>query len=246
MMSKGYVMKNFIIFGASKGLGEAFVKGLPEKGDRVWVVSRTYPNHLKVEDGIEKYWIEADLAKPDASYLIANTLNDVTIDVLIYNVGIWESKGFRDDYDFEKDDPAEIANIININVTSAITCIQKLLPNLKKSDNAKIFLIGSTAGLEHNDFTQVSFTASKFGLRGIGNSIREHVKKYGIGVTCINPGEIATQIPLEDGIEKVLSTYGGTQIPLQDLISLVKCVMNLSKASCVKEINMPAMLDTNG
>jgi short-subunit dehydrogenase len=165
---------------------------------------------------------------------------------LIYNVGIWESKGFRDDYDFEKDDPAEIANIININVTSAITCIQKLLPNLKKSDNAKIFLIGSTAGLEHNDFTQVSFTASKFGLRGIGNSIREHVKKYGIGVTCINPGEIATQIPLEDGIEKVLSTYGGTQIPLQDLISLVKCVMNLSKASCVKEINMPAMLDTNG
>lgn len=245
-MSKGYVMKNFIVFGASKGLGEAFVKGLPEKGDRVWVVSRSYPNSLNVEDGIEKYWIEADLVKPDASHLIANTLNDVTIDVLIYNVGIWESKGFRDDYDFEKDDPAEIANIININVTSAITCIQKLLPNLKKSDNAKIFLIGSTAGLEHNDFTQVSFTASKFGLRGIGNSIREHVKKYGIGVTCINPGEIATQIPLEDGIEKVLSTYGGTQIPLQDLISLVKCVMNLSKASCVKEINMPAMLDTNG
>lgn len=239
-------MKNFIIFGASKGLGEAFVKGLPEKGDRVWVVSRTYPNSLKVEDGIEKYWIEADLAKLDASQIIANTLNDVTIDVLIYNVGIWESKGFRDDYNFEQDDPAEIANIININVTSTITCIQKLLPNLKKSDNAKIFLIGSTAGLEHNDFTQVSFTASKFGLRGIGNSIREHVKKYGIGVTCINPGEIATQIPLEDGIEKVLSTYGGTQIPLQDLVSLVKCVMNLSKASCVKEINMPAMLDTNG
>lgn len=239
-------MKNFIIFGASKGLGEAFVNGLPEKGDRVWVVSRTYPNRLDVEDGIEKHWIEADLAKPDASTLIANTLNNVTLDVLIYNVGIWESKGFRDDYNFENDDPAEIANIININVTSTITCIQKLLPNLKKSDNAKIFLIGSTAGLEHNDFTQVSFTASKFGLRGIGNSIREHVKKYGIGVTCINPGEIATQIPLEDGIEKVLSTYGGTQIPLQDLVSLVKCVMNLSKASCVKEINMPAMLDTNG
>lgn len=239
-------MKNFIIFGASKGLGEAFVNGLPEKGDRVWVVSRTYPHRLDVADGIEKHWIEADLAKPDASTVIANTLNDVTLDVLIYNVGIWESKGFRDDYNFENDDPAEIANIININVTSTITCIQKLLPNLKKSDNAKIFLIGSTAGLEHNDFTQVSFTASKFGLRGIGNSIREHVKKYGIGVTCINPGEIATQIPLEVGIEKVLSTYGGTQIPLQDLVSLVKCVMNLSKASCVKEINMPAMLDSNG
>lgn len=238
-------MKNFIIFGASKGLGEAFVKGLPETGDRVWVVSRTYPNHLDIEDGVEKHWIEADLANADASTLIANTLQDVRLDVLIYNVGIWESKGFRDDYDFEQDDPAEIVNIININVTSAITCIQKLLPNLKQSDNGKIFLIGSTAGLEHNDFTQVSFTASKFGLRGIGNAIRKHVKKYEIGVTCINPGEIATQIPLEDGVEKVLATHKGTQIPLQDIVSLVKCVMNLSKASCVKEINMPAMLDTN-
>jgi len=238
-------MKNFIIFGASKGLGEAFVKGLPDTGDSIWMVSRSNPESLKLNDGVHKYWIEADLSTSDASDLIANTLNGVTIDVLIYNVGIWESKGFRADYDFENDDPDEIAKIINVNLTSAITCIQKLLPNLKKSDNAKIFLIGSTAGLENNDFTQISFVTSKFGLRGICNSLREHVKKYGIGVTCINPGEIATQIPYEDGIEKVLSAYNGTQIPLHDIVSLVKCVMNLSKASCVKEINIPAMLDTN-
>lgn len=47
-------MKNFIIFGASKGLGEAFVQGLPEQGDQVWVVSRTRPRILDVEDGIQK------------------------------------------------------------------------------------------------------------------------------------------------------------------------------------------------
>jgi short-subunit dehydrogenase len=238
-------MKNFIIFGASKGLGQAFAKGLPDTGDSLWIVSRSCPESLKLNDGVNRYWIEADLSKSDASNRIANTLNGVKLDVLIYNVGIWESKGFREGYDFENDDPEEIAKIIHVNVTSAITCIQKLLPNLKKSDNAKIFLIGSTAGLENNQLTQISFVASKFGLRGIGNSLREHVKKYGIGVTCINPGEIATQIPYEDGIEKVLTTYNGTQIPLQDIVSLVKCVMNLSKASCVKEINIPAMLDTN-
>ncbi|OXM13316.1 SDR family NAD(P)-dependent oxidoreductase [Paenibacillus herberti] len=239
-------MKNFIIFGASKGLGEAFVKGLPETGDKVWMVSRSRPESLDLNDGVQRNWIEADLSLPGESSGIASTLNGTTIDVLIYNVGIWESKGFTDDYDFENDSQDEIAQIINVNITSAITCIQKLLPNLKQSDNAKIFLIGSTAGLDNNDFTQVSFAATKFGLRGISNSLREHVKQYGIGVTCINPGEIATQIPYEDGIEKVVSEYNGTQIPLQDIVSLVKCVMNLSKASCVKEINIPAMLDTNG
>jgi short-subunit dehydrogenase len=214
-------MKNFIIFGASKGLGQAFAKGLPENGDNIWLVSRNRPESLNLNDGINRYWIEADLSLADASTQIANTLCGVTLDVLIYNVGIWESKGFRDDYDFEKDTVDEIANIINVNLTSAITCIQKLLPNLKKSDNAKIFLIGSTAGLENNDFTQISFVTSKFGIRGMGNSLREHVKKYSIGVTCINPGEIATQIPYEEGIDKVLSAYNGTQIPLHDIVSLV-------------------------
>lgn len=238
-------MRRFIIFGASKGLGEAFVKALPEPGDQVWVVSRTCPDSLKLEDGVQRTWIEADLAKPDAADRIAEALDGATLDVFIYNVGVWESKGFSDDYDFEQDDPAEIASIININVTSAITCIQKLLPNLKQSEHANIFFIGSTAGLDHNNYTQVSFTASKFGLRGIANAVREHVKPYGIGVTIINPGEIATQIPLEAGVEPVLSAYNGAQIPLQDIVSLVQCVMNLSKASCVKEINIPSMLDSN-
>ncbi|MFM9279619.1 SDR family NAD(P)-dependent oxidoreductase [Paenibacillus jiagnxiensis] len=236
-------MRNFIIFGASKGLGEAFVKGLPEAGDHVWIVSRSRPETLQLNDEVNRYWIKADLASAEASHEIADTFKDTALDVLIYNVGIWESKGFRENYNFEQDDPAEIANILNVNVVSAITCIQKLLPNLKKSDNAKIILIGSTAGLENNHFTQVSFTASKFGLRGIGNSLREHVKKYGIGVTVINPGEIATQVPYEDGAEKVWSAYQGTQIPLSDIVSLVKCVIHLSRASCVKEINIPAMLD---
>lgn len=236
-------MKNFIIFGASKGLGDAFVKGLPDSGDTVWIVSRSRPESLKIEDGVHRFWIEADLSLPDASKQIANALNGQAIDVLIYNAGIWESRGFYNDYDFENDAPDEIANIMNVNATSAISCIQRLLPNLKKSGNAKIILIGSSAGLENTGSTQVSYVASKFALRGIAHSLREHVKKDGIGVTCINPGEIATQVPYEDGVEKVLSAYGGTQIPLHDIVSLVKCVIALSKASCVKEIDIPAMLD---
>jgi short-subunit dehydrogenase len=184
------------------------------------------------------------LSLPDSSDKIAGALKGAVIDVFIYNVGIWEKEGFQDHYDFEKDHPEDIAKIIQVN-TSAIACVQKLLPNLKKSENAKVFLIGSTAGLENTDNKQVAFVASKFALRGIGNSLREHVRKYGIGVTCVNPGEIAAQIPYEDGAKKAISVYQGTRIPVQDIVSLAKCVSNLSKVSCVKEINIPAMFDTN-
>jgi short-subunit dehydrogenase len=179
---------NFVVFGASRGLGDAFVKGLPEKGDHVWMVSH---------------------------------------------------------YDFEKDDPEEIANIIHVNTTSAILCTQKLLPNLKKSKKAKVFLIGSTDGIENNGSQQVSYVASKFGVRGVASALRESLRKYEIGVTCINPGNIASTVPYEEGAEKAISLYKGTSIPVQDIVSLVKTIAHLSKASCVKEINMPAMMDRN-
>ncbi|USG65953.1 SDR family NAD(P)-dependent oxidoreductase [Brevibacillus ruminantium] len=237
-------MKKFLIFGGSKGLGDAFVKGLPEAGDRVWIVSRSRPETLERADGVERLWIEADLSTNTASLTIADALQGEDIDVLIYNVGIWESKGFVVGYDFEQDDPSEIAEILQVNLTSTITCIQKLLPNLKKAKHAKIILIGSTAGLENTGFAQVTFAASKFGLRGIAHSLRAFVKKFGISVTCINPGAIATQVPYEAGPEKVIAAYQGSQIPLQDIVSLVKCVIHLSPASCVKEIHIPAMENT--
>ncbi|MDF2684169.1 MAG: hypothetical protein K0R47_5359 [Brevibacillus sp.] len=238
-------MKNYVIFGASKGLGDAFAKGLPEKGDHVWIISRSQPRSVSVDDGVHRHWMEADLSVLGSGEKIAAALDGRVIDVLIYNVGIWEKEGFHENYDFEQDDPEEIANMIRVNVSSPITCIQKLLPNLKKSENAKVFLIGSTAGLDNTNNQQVTFVASKFGLRGIGNALREHCRKYGIGVTCINPGEIAAEVPFEEGAEKAISLYQGTRIPVQDIVSLVKCVVNLSKVSCVKEIHIPAMLDTN-
>jgi short-subunit dehydrogenase len=236
---------NFVVLGASRGLGDAFVKGLPEKGDRVWMISRSVPESLSLNDGVNRIWIEADLSRSESSNRIAEALNEETIDVLIYNAGIWETEGWQSHYDFEKDNPEEIANIIHVNTTSAILCTQKLLPNLKKSEKAKVFLIGSTDGIENNGSNQVSYVASKFGIRGIASALRENLRKYQIGVTCINPGNIAATIPYEEGAEKAISLYKGTSIPVQDIVSLVKAIAHLSKASCVKEINMPAMMDKN-
>lgn len=120
-----------------------------------------------------------------------------------------------------------------------------LLPNLRQAKNGKIILIGSTAGLDHTNNAQVSFVTSKFGLRGITNALREHVRKDKISVTCINPGELAAEVPYEEGAEKAITLYEGTRIPVQDIVAIVQCVINLSPVSCVKEINIPAITDLN-
>lgn len=138
--------KNFIIFGASQGLGDAFVKGLPIDGDTVWMVSRTRPKSLDLNDGVNRKWLSIDLANQQQIPTLKDALQGITIDVLIYNVGVWEKRGFEDDYTFDQDEIEDISNLININLTSTITYIQALLPNLRQAINGKIILIGSTAG----------------------------------------------------------------------------------------------------
>ncbi|MEK3788942.1 SDR family NAD(P)-dependent oxidoreductase [Paenibacillus sp. FSL K6-1230] len=238
-------MRNYIIFGASKGLGDAFVKGLPDQGDQVWIVSRNKPGSMELADGVNRRWIAADLGQPNAAQVVSDALQGETIDVLIYNVGIWEKEGFEDHYSFDLDTPAEIANIIQVNITATITCIQALLTNVRQAEAGKIIMIGSTAGLDHTNNAQVSFVASKFGLRGIANALREHVRKDNIAVTCVNPGELAAEIPFEDGPDKAIAEYDGTRIPVQDIVSIVKCIVSLSKVACVKEIHVPAITDVN-
>ncbi|KAJ3198082.1 hypothetical protein HK101_009512 [Irineochytrium annulatum] len=238
-------MKNMIVFGASKGLGDAFVRGVPQSGDKVWVVSRSKPESLNVEDGVQRIWIQADLSELQAAEHIANQLQGETLDVLIYNVGIWEKEGFEEHYTFDRDEPADISQLIHVNVTSTIVCIQALLPHLRQSEAGKIILIGSTAGLSNAGNSQVSFVASKFAIRGVTEALREHTREDRIAVTCINPGELAAEIPYEDGMERALAEYDGTRIPLQDMVAVVRCIISLSKAACVKEINIPALTDTN-
>ncbi len=236
-------MTHLLIVGASRGLGAAFHAGLPEPGDTVWLVSRTEPEGLRKDDGIKHIWIQADLSSSDATRKIAGALSGRRIDVLIYNAGIWESNAFGDDYDFEEVDDAETQNIIAVNLASAITCIQKLIPSLRQSENGKVILIGSVSGMENTRLREVAYNASKFGLRGVAHALRENLRRDRISVTCINPGDIATAIPYNDGVEKAMAAYDGAAIPVHDLVSIVKCVMGLSRATCVKEIDVPAMMD---
>jgi len=123
--------------------------------------------------------------------------------------------------------------------------IQNCIENLKKSTNAKIILIGSTWGLDNHNGKEIAFSATKFALRGIVHSLRENMREYGIGVSIVNLGYLATDFDYEDGIEKIIQKSNGELIPLQDVVEAVRFIVSTSNASCVKEINMPAMKDIN-
>jgi short-subunit dehydrogenase len=238
-------MREILITGASRGLGDAFSCGVPDPGDRLWLASRSRPRSLARRDGVTRTWVEADLNTPGGADAIAAALKDRALDVLLYNAGLWEKAGFTPGYRFEESPDAETFNIITVNLASAITCIQRLLPNLRRGRNPKIIFIGSTSGLDNAGDREVAYTASKFGVRGAAHALREHVRADGIAVSVVNPGWMSAEIPWDTGLEKTLELSGGKQVPVHDLVAVVRCLLSLSQASCVKEVDIPAMADAN-
>lgn len=233
--------KNFLIYGVSKGLGKAIIQSIPESHDVIYGISRSIPISMA-----NLNWIEADLSSSETSvHQIKEIINDNKIDVLIYNVGIWETNAFTDEYDFEKISPLEINQMISTNITTCIQSLQALLKNLRASNNAKVILIGSTWGVENHNGKELIFSATKFALRGVAESLREILRNDLIGVSILNLGYLATEYEIDTAIDKVLKETDYSLIPLADVIHAIKFIMSTSKGTCVKEILMPAMKDIN-
>ncbi|MCH7313910.1 SDR family oxidoreductase [Acinetobacter sp. ANC 3882] len=233
--------KTFLIYGVSKGLGKAIVQAVPRPIDTVYGISRSQPQEIP-----NLNWICTNLSNPEQAVSDVKTaIGQQKIDVLIYNVGIWEQHAFSEDYNFEKISAVEITQIINTNISTCIQSIQSLIENLRLSDNAKIILIGSTWGVDNHNGKELVFSATKFALRGIAQSLREILREHLIGVSVLNLGYLASEYEIDKPIQDVLEETENSLIPLTDVIQAIHFIISTSKATCVKEILMPAMLDQN-
>lgn len=232
-------MANFLIFGASRGLGAAFAEALPTASDEVWCVSRSRPSLLDAADGIKRHWIAHDLAEVEKFQTVLSAIGDRPIDLLLYNAGIWETE------DFEKVSDAEIRSIVDVNLTSLLLAARHLSGNLRRSQNAKVVLISSTCGLDNEGTSSVAYAATKFAVRGAGQALREMLRNDKIAVTVLSPGSIASDVAYADGVAAALARHSGTRLPVGDLVEVVKLLLRLSPASCIKELSIPALADTD-
>lgn len=234
-------MRTLLIVGASRGLGRALAEGVPEPGDRLFLASRSRPDfEIPVAD-VQSRWIEIDLRADTAAASLAEALAGEPLDAFLYNAGIWE-KGWTST-PFEEVPPEELREILTVNLTSLVLCAQALLPNLRRSGRGRMILIGSTCGWENEGSPLVGTAASKFGVRGAAHALREIGRPDGIPVTCLSPGTLATEVPLSQGPAPVLARHGCTRIPVGDIVELVRTLLRLSPAACVKEILVPATGD---
>jgi NAD(P)-dependent dehydrogenase (short-subunit alcohol dehydrogenase family) len=224
--------KTVLVAGASRGIGLAVAEHLVPQCDRLLSVSRT---PAPVGE-----WVQADLAHLAGVETVAAAIAQDPLDALLYMGGTWESHAFTAQYNFENCSDTDIAQVIAVNLVAPIRLVKALLPALRRSHNPKIIFMGSLSGRDNFPGREVANSASKFGLRGVVQALREELRSQQIGVTIINPGNVGTPEVLADLAANHI--LGGEAVPLPDLLRIIDCVLSLSRATCIKEIDVPAML----
>ncbi|MCX5463863.1 SDR family NAD(P)-dependent oxidoreductase [Alcaligenes parafaecalis] len=237
---------NIMIVGASMGLGRALMDGLAQDGNTLYGVARRPPSSLgsslRPDPSSNQHWICADLSQPDTASQLAAACPD-SLDVLVYNLGIWEDTAFSDEYDFLSQSDQAIRRLVDVNLTGALLVIRHLLPHLLRSKQPRLILTGSTSGLRQSGRPEVAFGATKFALNGLADSLREGYRDQGLAVSCLQLGYLNT----EDGLDVPLRTAAerdqGETIPVHDVLTIVRSLLQLSAASFIRELILPALRD---
>ena len=228
-----------LIVGASRGLGRALRDGLMAAGHEVIGVSRSTPADLEVAGA----WIEADLSTPKEAAARIASETPATVDTMIYNTGIWERTAFSNDYDFLGGTVAEIEELVATNITSALLVVRELLPTLLAHERPRIILTGSTSALPRSGRPEVAFGASKFALNGIADALREGYRDRHLAVSTLQLGNLNTEDSLAVPVTEAAARGDGELVPVHDVVRVVQMMLELSPATFVRDITLPALMD---
>jgi len=189
--------KKALITGAGKGIGKALAIGFAKEGIHVALLSRTSKDLEKVAKEVRTYGVEAIVATADVSSINSvNKAADIVmnsfgrIDILINNAGIGKFGNFMDL------EPAEWEEIININLMGVYYVTRAFLPQMIERKTGDIINISSTAGLKGHAVTS-AYSASKFGVLGLTDSLMQEVRKHNIRVNAFIPSTVATDMALD-------------------------------------------------
>lgn len=194
-----------LITGASRGIGLACARALLDVEMLVVLLARESDALRRAAEtlGAKAAFIGIDLAGDLAgvSRLVRRRLPGA-VDVIVNNaaeffVAAAEETSLED---FER--------AIRVNLSSHFALVHEFLADMKQRGSGHIVTVGSIAdqrGLPGN----AAYSASKFGLRGLHEVLREELRGTGVRTTLISPARVDTSIWTSPGAKNVQVAEAG-------------------------------------
>jgi NAD(P)-dependent dehydrogenase (short-subunit alcohol dehydrogenase family) len=184
--------KSVVITGASTGIGAACALHLDKLGLRVFAGVRRQADAeaLKSKASSRLVAIALDVADSlsvsTAASAVAGAVGDAGLDGLVNNAGVVVTGPV------EFLPLPELRRQLEINVVGQVAVTQAFLP-LIRAARGRIVNMGSIAGRLATPFSS-AYGASKFALEALTDALRLELAPWGISVSIIEPGAVATPI----------------------------------------------------
>jgi len=212
-----------LVTGASSGIGEATAREFAKEWARVALFARREDRLEAVADGIRREGGQAMVCAGDVTdpgsvqAAVQNVLAQwKRVDLLVNNAG----RGLA--APFEAVTAQEFRDLVEVNLIGVLTATQAVLPTMLKQNAGHIFNVSSVIGRRGMPFRS-AYSATKFGLVGLTECLRQELQGTGVHVSLVYP--IFTTTEFHDvEVKKVEPRrFGPVQSAEQVAKAVVRC-----------------------
>ncbi|MEN8178999.1 MAG: SDR family oxidoreductase [Pseudomonadota bacterium] len=177
--------RKILVTGASRGIGAAISRRLLDEGIEIVGIGRDFSSWSRIPEGMEV--VELDLSDLEK---LPHRLGEIArahpeLDGLVLNAG-YGRFGSLEEFSYH-----QIREMVDTNLVQHLFIARTFLPRIKKLSTGDLIIIGSEAALSGGKRGAV-YSACKFGLRGLAQSLRDECSGNGVRVSLINPGMVST------------------------------------------------------
>ncbi len=209
--------RSVLVTGATGGIGGAIARELAARGCVLTVTGRREAMlaGLVTELGPPARGFTADLTNLAQ---VRDLLDHAgPVDVLVACAGIDVPQDLADTSD------EAIEEAMRINLLAPAALARAAVAPMKKRGAGHIVFIGSVAGLVATPVNSCIYTATKWGLRGLGLTLRQELHGTGVGVSTVLPAGVRDAgMFARTGI--TLPRYAGTSSPQDVARAVVRAI----------------------
>lgn len=224
-----------LVTGAGKGIGRAVAFALAQEGVSVGLIARTQADLEAVSQELINLGVRSSFAVADISDLPAvnNAVNKIVaelgpIDILINNAGTGKFGKFLEL------EPSEWENQVKVNLFGVYYTTRAILPSMIERQSGDIVNISSTAGLKGAPLTS-AYSASKFAVMGLTDSLMQEVRKHNIRVTALAPSTVVTELAKSANL---INNNEEKLIQPEDFAELIIAQLKLNRRVFVKDASI--------
>ena len=229
------VGKNALVTGAGKGIGRAIAVALAKEGVNVALLSRTEKDLVKVSEELQALGVNSIILVADISDIeqvnaaVIRAQSELgAIDILINNAGTGTFAKFLDL------EPQEWENMVKVNLFGTYYATRAVLPEMISRRTGDIVNISSTAGKTGAAVTS-AYSASKFAVFGMGESLMQEVRKHNIRVTTLAPSTVLTDLARSANL---ITGDADKVMHPEDFAELIIAQLKLNRRIFVKEASI--------